>query len=209
MEPYWTETIGEMEAQLLPDYDAMSPRDWSNVGEIIAGSSSYYEYDHRAERYDLPEWAAEAAAEGGAVLAIWFEDRGSNGAAVYPVSSLDDANGLYIVPAKAVAEEWSGTYAERLALAKEVATAEVATYSAYLQGDSCGWAVEWQGDVLDSVWGYIADEEYAKSEARSNATWWQDVLDFERARLEDAIEHAVDVAQGMADVRALRRLVAA
>lgn len=60
--------------------------------------------------------------------------------------------------------------------------ADVRTYGRYLEGQVYGYVIEdAAGDVLDSCWGYLADEgtrddphgiAYVKSEAQSQAEWF-------------------------------------
>ena len=49
---------------------------------------------------------------------------------------------------------------------------EVKTLDAYMSGDVWGYTIEnEEGDVVNSVWGFVGDEEYCRKEAESFVAW--------------------------------------
>jgi hypothetical protein len=54
--------------------------------------------------------------------------------------------------------------------AREGLVAEVAEYDSYLRGECYGYAVERDGEEVDSCWGFLGDIAYCKAEAEAATT---------------------------------------
>ncbi|MGZ4523631.1 MAG: hypothetical protein ACXVXO_09480, partial [Mycobacteriaceae bacterium] len=165
---YDTEQVHEMVVHFHQDFDATSPREWDDCGRFYSPDRDWAEetvslyglapYELSSEGCDLAlrEAAAEHASQGDAVVAVQYQDYGSSGARMHVCDSLDYANGLYIIPAAKVRTEWGehyDTFGVRLEHALAYAKAVVGEFDSYLSGECYGFAIEWQGETLDSCWG--------------------------------------------------------
>lgn len=103
-----------------------------------------------------------------AALPIRYEDHGSNGCRVY-VCDDEDGNGVaYVTKASlAVTGAPMGEYGVTLDLEKGIHQ-DVAVYGEWLSGNVYEWCVEDEdGEVLESVCGYIGDDSIADAMAEA------------------------------------------
>jgi hypothetical protein len=120
------------------------------------------------------EWAKERY---GAVaaLAVRYEDYGSSGARIYVVEGttiedLESANGVAYVTREAC--EKFGVDASNVEEIEQQIRGEISEFSSYVEGHVYGIVVrDADGEVAESVWGFIGDpfekESYIVSEAKS------------------------------------------
>lgn len=164
------------------DSASANPRDWSNTGQLYGVGRDFPCDDERnriGSGWDaeeaLREYAASDGAAGGVVIAVWFDDYGSRGARIYDVASLEDANGLYVVPAAVIAEDWTPFYPSRsgaFEAARLCALAELRTLDAWLQGEVYGYSIASPGgETLGGCWGFVGDAElpYMRESATDEA----------------------------------------
>lgn len=209
-EAFETDEVASLTVHLCydPEPYVSNPREWDNVGQLF-GYGDFPTDDERNRVSDdygqaLREYAAEAAAEGGIVLAVRFDDYGSSGQRIHTVSSIDDANGLCVVPGAVIAEDWVPIYAtvsEARERALACAEAELDTFNAYLQGEVFGYVVKApNGATLDSCWGFVGEGDYIREEAHASAK--AEAESIEVALESPDLRRALPAARLMAEVTA-------
>lgn len=212
------EVVGNFLVEVHYDDDSgNSPRDWDNLGTIVAWVRNFDLTDkHYGMATNLEaflEWARE---EKPYMLPLDIQDYGSNGVKIYvedfePNYEFPDEykqpDGFIYVTREKLMEEYSINDPEiafmHAVLIKEhiidesqpdaprhVATSidkvlrsEIETYQKYLNGEVYGYVVregvvdddgeidpdDHSGEVVESVWGFIGESDYAMSEGRAQA----------------------------------------
>ena len=163
------------------DPDPESPREWTNLGEMVCWHREYDLGDRRPQ-----DWELEALQRGGFPLLERYLQIIKQATVVIPLGLIDhsglsmyagggahrsDAAGwdsgtvgfIFDTPEK---REECGTPPDQI---EEVLTAEVGTYNDYLTGQVFCYVVATDGEDSESLCG-IYNYEYAVSEARNAAT---------------------------------------
>lgn len=163
---------------LYYDDDAMSPREWDQLGTIISWgrasfvgdeSTTYEPYD---TDYSTARWAVRIRREREAtvVIPLRFNDYRASGSELVVAQSWDDANAVILDTPRGREMCW-GTPAPTREQTRDALEAEVEEMNTYLHGEVYGWAVEADGITIDSCWGFMGDDglREAKNQAESRA----------------------------------------
>lgn len=159
------------------DSGASSPLDWDNLTEIVVldaprrGQLGDRQPDGREEealeRGGFPLLARYLRMTKQALLVVPLEVFDDWRPSVKIARDTEDVDGYALVTEKTA--EMIGTPPN---LFEEVVRQDVQTYNQFLQGEVYGWEVlDENGEHLDSVWGYIGDIQYVKTEAEENARY--------------------------------------
>lgn len=158
------------------DSGAANPREWDNLSEIIIEDAP-----RRGNLGDRPmEYDEKTVFERGGFRNLSRYLRMKGALLVVPLEVFDDwrptlkvardpssADGWAVVWPKAVE-----TLGAPLDSIEEQTKAEIKEYNSYLQGEVYGYEVlDTNGETLDSVWGYIGDIQYVKTEAEGMARY--------------------------------------
>lgn len=160
-----TEHVGPFSVELHHDDDAMSPREWDNVGTLY-GPREWGFIDRPASHGASDAFRVARYEAAGPIVALLLHiDDGP----YTHISQTDDwgyADALYVMPlARLEQEGWAGTMAEQIKSAKACLRAELTDLNRWLEGDCWGYSVaDPDGAVVDSCWGYIGEPDYALSE---------------------------------------------
>jgi hypothetical protein len=170
-------------AEIVPDEEqfASSPRENDNLAVIASiGSEEFGEKHHREgayfnigegddERDVNPVEYYRADSDVVAALGLRYSDYGSSGSAIHVTDDEDDVNGVAFVTRERCEE--LGVDPTREECEKQI-RGEIDEYDSWLRGDVYGIVVrDADGEVAESVWGFIGDpfetDSYIVSEAKS------------------------------------------
>jgi hypothetical protein len=185
-EPFETFDHAGSTIELHPDYDPVSPADWDNLGRLAwFGRGQGF---HGTE--DAPGDALDAYDRGGCALLVrylrlchgqtavpfQFQDYGSNGARILALDDDDDARAHGYIYADAASIAMTGVAADDVRAGLVV---ELEIWDDYAQGNVAGYVVRYNGETVDSLWGYYPDDvgdglENLRDEARAAAEAEQD-----------------------------------
>jgi hypothetical protein len=136
------------------DHDPLNPRkEWDNLGTMVCKHSRYNlgDTDEIVDSY-----------EDCIILPLYLYDHSGITISTSPFSCPWDSGQVGIIWVKKGTEGMSD---EELTAALE---SEVETYDDYLTGNCWGYSIEdSSGEILDSCWGYLGDEEYCISEMKA------------------------------------------
>lgn len=177
METVHEETYNGYKIELCPDYDAESPREWDNAGQMLCWHRRYVLGDNNP--YSGPEDFEEANAENPdkilVCLPLFLYDHGGITINVGGFSCPWDSGQvgfILIRRSKAIAEWGDIPEPELIQKATDCLKGEVEIYARYLEGDCVGYVVtDPEGERLDSCWGFIGDHKYAIEEAKARIDW--------------------------------------
>lgn len=178
-----SETLGNYTISVVPDYNAGSPREWTNVSRIISGSqwSGIADEQRSFSPAELRELAAEMLADADA-LAVWaltIYDYGSNGiglalSEMYEPGAEIDSETRFDALVYADAESCRESFGETWTLEqmRGAVTSEIEELSRWARGETYGYVVSDEaGEHIDSCWGFIGEPERALAEGRSAAEY--------------------------------------
>jgi len=150
-----------------------SPRDWDNLGTIVAWHSRYALSDSDAvdiESQDFPRWAEE---NGFTYYNLFAYEHGN--IALSLSESLSEfscpwdsgqVGYVYVTPEK-IAE----CYGEEIPSEEKIREnlkSEIEVYASWINGEVYGYIVESpDGEEIDSCWGFIGDWDYPIEEAKA------------------------------------------
>jgi hypothetical protein len=183
------------------DLEPESPREWDNLGLMVAFHSKYNlgDKDHGYTAEELRHLIGHRL-KGDPIIALplYLYDHGgvsmSTGSFVGRAHHAEwDSGqvGYIFVTKEKVREEYSVKRISPKLYDKvlEVLKGEVSTYDDYLRGDVYGYVVEDQaGERLDSCWGFYGFE-YCMQEAKSMADWHAEEQAKEAAQIHHAEIH--------------------
>jgi hypothetical protein len=170
-------------AEIVPDEEqfASNPRENDNLAVIASiGSEQFGETHHREgayfnigegddERDVNPVEYYRADSDVVAALGLRYSDYGSSGSAIHITDDEDDVNGVAFVTRERCEE--LGVEPTREECERQI-RGEIDEYDSWLRGDVYGIVVrDADGEVAESVWGFIGDpfaaDSYIVSEAKS------------------------------------------
>ena len=171
-------TVGNLTVRLEQDTDAMSPRDWDNVGVMVCWHRNYRLGDKHEFTSPQDFLESDECKNAALVLPLGLIDH--SGISMYIGSGAHscDPGGwdsgqvgfVYVTKEKARAEYGKRLTKKRLARLEECVRGEVKTYDDYLTGNVWGFVVEDEdGDTVDSCWGFVGDVDYAFAEGKAAA----------------------------------------
>lgn len=184
MDAFETFTHAGCTVKLVQDDQPCSPKEWDNLGILVALPRLAREYDmaHR-ETTGREDEAIERGGlkllrrylrltEGATILPFRFVDHGSGGARIYATYDADDpASGFIMATPETIA--MTGVESDKI---EDGLRAELRTWDDYVQGNVVGYVVEDADGVhVDSCYGFYPDHgdgdghEYARGEARDAA----------------------------------------
>jgi hypothetical protein len=153
------------------DNDPQDPREWFNLGTIIAFHRRYTlgdKHDYRTDDFsgwDDMQIQIEKDNPGAVILPVYMYDH--SGVALSTRSFLGRAHHAewdsgrvgFIIATRASIKEargWDRLTAPRIKEIQASLIAEIETYSKYMNGEAYGFSVEDPGtdDVIESCWGY-------------------------------------------------------
>ncbi|MCK5021482.1 MAG: hypothetical protein KAS32_31005 [Candidatus Peribacteraceae bacterium] len=153
------------------DEDALSPREFDNVGTMYCTHPGYNLGDGDV---NLPEDTNDGSYM---ILGLYLYDHSGLRMSISPFSCSWDSRSVGVIYTKRGVE---GLSDEDLRLRLE---AEVAEYNSFLKGDAWGYVIEDAGgEVLDSCWGYTGNKEYCEKEMQ---TMLASRIKLEGERIED------------------------
>jgi hypothetical protein len=178
----------ELTIKIVADYSPESPRDWDNLGTILADHRRYSLADANAPVHLLPRHG-ERTLEGTARdvelhlkervlwLPVRMYEHGSVGLRAiapddevgYPWNCQWDSGwvGIIYVPYSKLRTEYScqRITGKTLTKARDVLKAEIETYSQYINGEVYGYEIEDEaGSCIDSCYGFYG-WEYVQAQA--------------------------------------------
>jgi len=165
--------------KVLYDEDPINPRkDWDNVTVMVHWHRRYELGDKRIESCGKDELIAKCQEEGDPILAIlplYLLDHSGLSVSTGSFSCMFDSGHVgWVYINKSKAEEMMGMTANW----EEVIKGDVKTYDDYLTGQVFGYVVEGRdGNILESVWGFVGDLEYCLSEGKKTAEECEDPAD--------------------------------
>jgi hypothetical protein len=173
-----TRTHRGLQVSLYHDADCSSPRENDNLGTIIAWHRRYTLGDTDAPRCDPEDFDPHAYP---VCLPVYMYDHSGIALSCGRRGQFADRwdsgqlGWIYVTRAKLLAE-YSCKVLRKATIEKatKVLEAEIAEYSAFVEGQCYGYVVEDEdGDQLDSCWGFIGDK-YAWEAAIEAADWQAD-----------------------------------
>jgi hypothetical protein len=162
--------------RIVRDEDPISPREWDNVGTIVARHRRYDLNDGHAPQIDWSDFDCWEAVEqhlrdecgATVVLPVYLYDHSGVALSTVPFSCRWDSGrvGTIYATADSVAS-LIGSAADAEAV-REALQAEVADYSRYVEGDVWGFVVldQW-GNVVDSCFGFY-DRDDAENQGQAS-----------------------------------------
>ncbi len=172
------------------DPDADSPRDWCNTTTMVLSHKRYNlpnEADVNFDDFDsFTEVEAHLRAEHDvvALMPVWGYDHGQlalhAGGRVGQFADPWDSGCLGIVFVTREGQEMCGTPDDML---DSVMQEEVQTYSEWANGENYGYIVtapddeNYDGEEIDSCWGYVASLDHCRSEAIAVADRYADEVE--------------------------------
>jgi hypothetical protein len=177
---------GELRLEIVQSEDNDSPREWDNLGTIIAWHSRYQLSDDHVQGMspdEFHEWAdsgelivrrIRAYEHGGIALTI--------GEAVGQFADPWDSHniGYIFVERLKVLQEWKRKRMSKklMGIVQANLESEVRVFSQYLNGEVYGYQV-WRtcpccgdGEILDSCYGYY-DRDHCKQEGQAALEYWK------------------------------------
>lgn len=153
----------KLKVRIEQDQDAMSPREWDNVGIMVCFHNRYNLGDKTDLKSSMFEGWEELAKhlqeeeEATHILPLYLYDHSGITMSTGSFSCPWDSGqvGFIYTTAKRVAE--MGVAEENV---EEQLKAEVATYDQYIRGDVWGYILEDEnGEHIDSCWGFFGQED--------------------------------------------------
>ena len=185
MEHISEETIGNYILRTYYDSSPESPREWDNLGTIVASHPRYTLSDKDAPRIDFDDFGSWEEAEqylkkeyaAKIILPVYMYEHGGVALSTSPFSCLWDSGKvgfIYITKEKILSE--ISVYGGKIVTKKlrekleGCLSGEIEAYSKYLNGEVYGYRVfkvdlEGEEEEIDSCWGYFS-EGYAIEEAK-------------------------------------------
>jgi len=155
------------------DTDPMNPREWDNIGTMVCFHGRY-DLGDKHEFRDPEHFEEFLIEEKDNIfyLPLYMYDHGGITIKTSPYGCEWDSGQVgYIYITKKRAEE------EGLRDPFHNLEREVKEYDHYLVGNCYGYTIEDnEGEMLDSVGGFIGYEEVAIGEAKTNADYWERTL---------------------------------
>jgi hypothetical protein len=170
------------------DTEPASPREWDNLGEMVAFPRLSREYTKSLYDRESTSTEDDAVARGGTallarylsitegaiVVPFYFADYGSSGARMWATEpDTDDTDsGFFVVDRDTIIKEYGDDSEASRQRAYSCLKAEIATMSQYVEGDVYGYIITGheQPELGDSCWGFFGTEECI-AEAKSMAEW--------------------------------------
>ncbi len=157
MELVTSETLRGFTLNIYYDECPESPRTWDNLGIL------YIPRPPRNCRNLSDSWVNKEDAQAAPVqIPVYCYDHGD----IYigescPIDRWDSWRaGTYYITEEAIKKEYGAFTEETVKKAREVASAELETYSSYFSGDVYMYQIEDEsGDVLDCCGGFIGDSD--------------------------------------------------
>lgn len=180
MKPIESIQVGAYTVELHYDEGGSdSPRDWDNLGTIVAWHRRYSLSDKDAPKMEPPEFLEWLKEEKAIYLPVFmYEHSGvalSTGSFSDPWDS-GQVGYIYVLPDK-VKKEFNvkRISPKRKEHILDCLRSIVKTYGAYLNGEVYGYVVkDSEGNTLDSCWGFIGESDYALAEGKRMAEWYAD-----------------------------------
>ena len=163
------------------DLDPESPRQWDNLGEIIAFHRRYNlgdKHDIDSGNFDgWDEMEDYLRRHYAVVLPLYLYDHSALTISTRPFSCPWDSGqvGFIVSSRDKILAEYGGKRLTKktLELVEQVLEGEIRTYDQYLTGDVWGYVIEdEEGNLVDSCWGFFG-REYAESEAEAAAKYYE------------------------------------
>jgi hypothetical protein len=174
-------------AEIVPDEEqfASNPRENDNLAVIASIGSERFGENHHSDEgrflIDCPKCEGSGSLEVNpveyyraadhvvAALGLRYSDYGSSGSAIHVTDDEDDVNGVAFVTRERCEE--LGVEPTREECERQM-RGEIDEYDSWLRGDVYGIVVrDADGEVAESVWGFIGDpfetDSYIVSEAKS------------------------------------------
>ena len=177
MEKTWTDGDTEYRFRLIHDETPNSPREWDNLGTIVAWHSRYDLGDESGGE-DPSQWYRDWKTENpdGMIFPLFMYDHGGialsvrsfMGRAHHAEWDSGQVGWVYVTRAKLVDEQMGDWSEDRV---REGVEAEIDTYSKYINGDvwgftlesrptapcpSCNRSHDWE--LEDSCWGFFGSD---------------------------------------------------
>ena len=151
------------------DEDPINPREeWDNVGTMFCKHRNYILGDKDAKR---PE-----SLKGLIVLPLYLYDHSGITMSTSQFSCTWDSGQVGIIYVEKGFEDMSDEDLVRRL------KAEVVEYDNFLTGNCFGYTIEdSEGEVLDSCWGYLGDEEYCETEMKNSGEYYVNMVKAEIA----------------------------
>lgn len=150
-------TFGNRVVKIFPDTDAQSPREWSNLGEILYKRNNRYTLGDR--ECDEEELQSIADDKNNICLPVYAYMHGNTKLSTKPFDCRWDSGqcGIIFVSKEKIKAEWkvSRISSKLLKTVRDGFECELKTFSEYLNGEALGFVVEdLEGNHIDSCWGY-------------------------------------------------------
>jgi hypothetical protein len=155
------------------DQDPIDPREWDNMGKMVCFHSRYDLGDkHTFRDHEHFEEFLLEEKDNIFYLPIYLYDHGGITIKTSPFGCGWDSGKVgYIYISKRDAKH------EGIADPIKMLEHEVEQYDHYIMGNCYGFTIEDnEGEMLDSVGGFIGYEEVAIKEAKTNADYWERTL---------------------------------
>lgn len=155
--------------------DAMSPREFDNVGRMVCWHRRYKLGDEQP-KCDPAEWLADFQKDepSGIILPLYLIDHGGISISTHAFSCPWDSGQVgYIVTdlhrLQTMGFDWKCLTPKRRVQVIEMLKAEVKAYDAYLQGDVWGYSIldGQNGECLDSCGGFLGETALEDMKAHS------------------------------------------
>jgi len=163
----------DLKITIWHDNDPIDPREWDNIGKMVCFHRRYDLGDKHDFR-DHEEFDAFLAEEKDNIfyLPLYIYDHGGVTMKTSPFSCNWDSGQVgYIYMTKKRAEE------EGLSDPYKTLEHEVKEYDHYIVGNCYGYTIEDKdGEILESIGGYLGYENFAKEEALNMAKYFEKTL---------------------------------
>lgn len=192
MEAITTKKVGSLTVAMYYDDNPINPRlEWDNLGRMVCFHNRHDLGDEQSEyrKGDFDSWdelhdMILADNPGAEILPLRIYDHGGVSISTsdsYPYNCGWDSSmvGFIYISREDMVKEFGKQLCTKFVRekARRCLTQEVATYDECLRGEVYGWIVtDNDGEVIDSCWGYVGDEDYVMSEGISVAEHHWDIM---------------------------------
>lgn len=139
--------------KIAQDDDPESPRKWDNLGTILYTSSRYVLGDKRVYREEIAEVVSDP---NNIVLPVYAYIHSGTRLSTTPFHCPWDSGQCGIIYCTKETAKAEGLTEER---AKAVLKGEIETLDQYFNGKVAGITIEFEGEEVDSCWGFYPDDK--------------------------------------------------
>lgn len=170
--------IPPVEFRVVYDNDPINPRtEFDHLGTILHWHPNY-NLGERVEMSMVEQIMEQAERDGWLWLPIYMYDHSGVTIQTTPFRCPWDSGqvGIICCTVAQANAHWQGAGNWTLDQVMECFRAEIDEFDKYLRGEVYGFIVEWNGETLDSCWGFIGDEEDVWAEAKASADYHHGLL---------------------------------